>query len=536
VNEKPISLKDKQTGRQSLMTSTQIPPNELADLYESLYTMLDALPSETHPAWELAIESVLFGGEGLASDAVCYGEQQAERNDFKISDYRAQHGDGEHIHNYPTLTTRPPTDQDTKSVDEEIQLPVAPESETVLPLFVDAETLPDAISLLNEFPAAPTADSSGRSTEILLDPDRFPGLTASSVSHSKNNQDENTRQLDPDHAALPPNELADIYDALFTVLEAIPDEAHPTWKEAIESVLFGGKYLLPDANAYGEQQGERNGFAMPDYRGEYGDGDRVTDFPTIPTAGPLDADAHHVDADIEIPVAPESETVLPLDPSADSLADAVSLLEEFPAEPDAEIDPQGIDSLLDTDALYAHIDDAIPTTSTEASSTTQSTSDGTTDPTTDSSQPANSDTNAVASTERSDSASPADSGESSTTESTVLRHETAGESTVPLEERDTSGSDTPRKYEDSDAERAHRRAQQRDPSDVVELGDEITLTLKQVDYSSHPPTIMGTKNRLVIFVIDAPQDLSQYDTIRATVVDYGGKNNSAEAAFSGYVN
>jgi hypothetical protein len=46
---------------------------------------------------------------------------------------------------------------------------------------------------------------------------------------------------------------------------------------------------------------------------------------------------------------------------------------------------------------------------------------------------------------------------------------------------------------------------------------------------------MGTKNSLKVFVTDAPQDLSKYDTIRATVVDYGGKNNSAEAAFSDYV-
>lgn len=77
------------------MSSTQIPPNELADLYESLYTMLEALPDNTHPAWELAIESVLFGGEALAPNATNYGEQQAERNSFKISEYRAQYGDGE---------------------------------------------------------------------------------------------------------------------------------------------------------------------------------------------------------------------------------------------------------------------------------------------------------------------------------------------------------------------------------------------------------------------------------------------------------
>jgi len=68
---------------------------------------------------------------------------------------------------------------------------------------------------------------------------------------------------------------------------------------------------------------------------------------------------------------------------------------------------------------------------------------------------------------------------------------------------------------------------------VVEIGETITLALKEVDYSSHPPTIMGTINRLVVFVTEAPHHLSQYDTIKAKVVDYGGKENSAEAVFLG---
>jgi phosphatidate phosphatase PAH1 len=125
--------------------------------------------------------------------------------------------------------------------------------------------------------------------------------------------------------------------------------------------------------------------------------------------------------------------------------------------------------------------------------------------------------------------------EGTNADATVLRDETVGESAVPLSNQEASESTETRKYEDPKAERAHRRTQQRDPSDVVELGEEINLTLKEVDYGSRPPTIIGTKNRLKVFVIDAPQDLSKYDTIRATVVDFGGKSNSAEAAFSTYV-
>jgi hypothetical protein len=115
----------------------------------------------------------------------------------------------------------------------------------------------------------------------------------------------------------------------------------------------------------------------------------------------------------------------------------------------------------------------------------------------------------------------------------TLRDEGPGE-TATAESKD-SGADEARKYEDPRAERAHQQAQQRDPSDVVEIGETVTLVLKEVDFRSHSPTVMGTKNKLVIFVTDAPQDLAELDTIRAKVVDYGGGNNSAEAVFIDYV-
>jgi predicted RNA-binding protein with TRAM domain len=89
------------------------------------------------------------------------------------------------------------------------------------------------------------------------------------------------------------------------------------------------------------------------------------------------------------------------------------------------------------------------------------------------------------------------------------------------------------KYDDPQAERAHRRAQQRDPSDVVELGAEIQLVLQEVDYSGQQ-TIMGSKNGLVIFVNEAPPGLSKHDCIQVKIIDYGGNNNSAQAAFVGY--
>lgn len=521
------------------MTSSELQPNELADLYEALYTTLEALPADTHPAWELAIESVLFGGEALAPNATSYGEQQAERNDFKISDYRTHYGDGNTVQTFPTLTTSPPRSQDQQYVDAPLQIPVAPDSETVLPLAVDTDTLPAAVQLLNEFPTAPAAQSGGTPAPMLLNPAQLPGLNSPSSSTAATHEadDPAPGESTAAQSCLPPNELADLYDALCIVLDAIPDTAHPGWNAAIESLVFGGEYLRPDATAYGAQQADRNGFGMPEYRSEYGDGDRVTDFPTIPTARPKNEDARYVDEDIELPVAPGSATVLPLAPTEDTLPAALELLAEFPATPNADTEPQQTTALLDTDSLLADYNVEPPTDSADRppqahSSTTENSSPGET--TIEPTQPPVSEHTASASTEQPTSTAPEASADEATSP-TVLRDESAGENTAPVDNYETSSSTADRKYEDADAERAHRRAQQRDPSDVVELGEEITLTLKQVDYQSRPPTIMGTKQRLVIFVVDAPQDLSQYDTIRATVVDYGGKNNSAEAAFSGYV-
>jgi hypothetical protein len=66
---------------------------------------------------------------------------------------------------------------------------------------------------------------------------------------------------------------------------------------------------------------------------------------------------------------------------------------------------------------------------------------------------------------------------------------------------------------------------------VVELGEVTSLIIKEADYTSNPPTIMGTKNKLVVWVKDAPKNLSKHDKIQVKIVDYGGKNNSAESTF-----
>lgn len=658
-----------------MMTRSSLSPNTLADLYDLLSIMLEALPVETHPAWELAVESVLFGGEGIAPEAVPYGEQQSENNEFKMTVYRAQYGDGERVTEFPTLPTRPPSGQDRQYVDREIQLPVSPESGTVLPLFVDDDTLPEAIGLLNEFPTEPSEENSESSNSNLLNLHFISDFTASTSGQTTTDDRQDTEQSPTQQADISPNELADLYDGLYTLLESLPHNTDPRWQEAIESILSGGAYLDSEVNPYGKQQAERNEFSMQRYRSKYGDGDRVTEFPAIASKQPAGDDAQYVDDGIELPIVPNTQTVLPLTPTKGSLLDAARLLAQFPVTPDAETTRQGTDTntLFDIDAflhdvghsaqsdgkntstdsqselatdstetassnlesysttssaesdlsrqeqerlqdlidlaptsngelasswgmdttkeawkfLSEHLDDyyhrnensrieptkegtqignqicaqgsltnsqsgCVPDSDEDDSFSrrgTETRSEQTQSTTTSETESEINKTKSVSNTgrntrnEESQSASTTedklgahdDYTESSSADSTSLRQESAGESTMSSNQRHGS-SDRSRKYDDPQAERAHRQAQQRDPSDVVELGEEIKLTIKEVDYTSRPPTVMGTKNRLVVFVIDAPQDLSEYETIEATVVDYGGKNNSAEAVFSDYVN
>ncbi|MBB6644884.1 hypothetical protein [Halobellus ruber] len=519
------------------MTSSELPPNELADRYEALSAVLNQLPSDTHPAWQTAIKAVLFGGEGLTAGVTCYGEQQAERNGFKLSEYRAQYGDGDRVKEFPAIEMTRPAKSDRQYVDESFRVPVTPESGTALPLVVDADTLPGAISLLNEFPVTPAADTPGDGGAQLLDPNQILEVSASSGDADDLSASEGSEQSSSE---IPANELADLYDGLYALLERMPETAHPGWRTAVESVVFTGEYLRPKVRSYGTQQRERNDFGMPDYREQYGNGEHVTEFEVIQTADLLPDETHHDKGGITRPVAPESGVALPIAPTAEELSTALQLLNELPVAPQADLDSAGGESLLDVEAIladYSDLDQSAPSGDARSSRTTgdgSTDSDRTSSPTGDD---VSVDTATVQTPEVEESGTKettADSGDT-TADTTVLRAETAGESTVPPSNQESSESTETRKYEDPEAERAHRQARQRDPSDVVELGEEITLILKEVDYSSRPPTVMGTKNSLKVFVTDAPQDLSKYDAIRVKVTDYGGTKTTAEAAFSDYV-
>lgn len=153
----------------------EIQPNELAELYEAfgmLQAVIDQLLPHLDPQSETAsrkwYQAVYnhWTGEG-PKDSTSYGDQQRERNDFSINDYRAQYGDDDRITEFRTIDTRriedvahEDLDRDDLVIEAAGVIPIAPDSNTPLPVFVrtDAE-LTNALDLLKEFPAYPDANT-----------------------------------------------------------------------------------------------------------------------------------------------------------------------------------------------------------------------------------------------------------------------------------------------------------------------------------------------------------------------------------------
>ena len=145
---------------------------ELIELYDSLSVLYSALPSETDPEWKSALKSVLYGGELLAEEAVCYGKQQNERNLGKRKRYVRRHGNGQRVTEFSAIRVTNPRESDRVYLPTGAKLPVAPESGEVLPVNVTPDEIDWAISLLAEFPGEPAADQSGDGMDILLDSER----------------------------------------------------------------------------------------------------------------------------------------------------------------------------------------------------------------------------------------------------------------------------------------------------------------------------------------------------------------------------
>jgi len=150
----------------------------------------------------------------------------------------------------------------------------------------------------------------------------------------------------PNH---PPNELAELYDAfgrfhalLDSVIDKLDQDEATTvkkWQQAVSEYWRGSG--PSGASSYGRQQRDRNEFSIHEYRDAFGDGDQVTDFRHHDVES-VDERVRAAldDLDPVVPVAPESDTPLPILVQDDNdLAAAKALLLEFPAYPEADIEP-----------------------------------------------------------------------------------------------------------------------------------------------------------------------------------------------------
>ncbi|MFT4884630.1 MAG: putative RNA-binding protein with TRAM domain [Natronomonas sp.] len=86
--------------------------------------------------------------------------------------------------------------------------------------------------------------------------------------------------------------------------------------------------------------------------------------------------------------------------------------------------------------------------------------------------------------------------------------------------------------------RAHEQAQQRPPEEAAEKGETYELVVKETQYDRSPPEVRGTINGLQTFVREVPDPgssdaLSEGETVRVRVVDYGTEGTTAQAQFVG---
>jgi len=185
-----------------------VKPSALAEYYE-LFRTFDSLLERLiesdqtayrvggdHPMnqWRSEVNDIVFGS-GPTEDSPNYGKQQGSRNPHKMSEYREVFGDGEMVTEYQSVQAEQLNGDDAavlieKQVidpDEQISLPVAPQSGVSLPLAVSSqEGLEEAVAFLQEFPPEPDTASG-----------KQHGSQAT-TSTSENDVSETTAVVDPD--------------------------------------------------------------------------------------------------------------------------------------------------------------------------------------------------------------------------------------------------------------------------------------------------------------------------------------------------
>lgn len=84
--------------------------------------------------------------------------------------------------------------------------------------------------------------------------------------------------------------------------------------------------------------------------------------------------------------------------------------------------------------------------------------------------------------------------------------------------------------------RAHEQAQQRPPEEAAEKGETYDIVVQETQYDRSPPEVRGTINGLQTFVREVPDPsgasaLTEGDTVRVRVMDYGTEGTTAQADF-----
>lgn len=86
--------------------------------------------------------------------------------------------------------------------------------------------------------------------------------------------------------------------------------------------------------------------------------------------------------------------------------------------------------------------------------------------------------------------------------------------------------------------RAHEQAQQRPPEEAAKKGETYELVVQETQYDRSPPEVRGTINGLQTFVREVPDPggadaLTEGETVRVRVMDYGTEGTTAQADFVG---
>lgn len=124
------------------------------------------------------------------------------------------------------------------------------------------------------------------------------------------------------------------------------DDPMDEWATAVQEFYTSGP---EGGNSYGAQQQERHAFSMREYRNEFGNGNRVTQFEAVPASEPTASVQALLDSHLEqpaetyhLPVDPETEDRFPvIVESRRALEAAKEMLSRLPETPESYTGPDG---------------------------------------------------------------------------------------------------------------------------------------------------------------------------------------------------